>query len=118
MTLRTIERRNYPEDRIYPVVTLLGLGAVMLSLAVGAVIGLYQGDFFAQSASARAADSVRQGVVAATGAWNPFVLFFGIALLMTAVVVVLRRIVKTIRVELAGSMVTHLPQLLTPGRRG
>lgn len=113
-TLRSIDSaRRYPEDRAYRPIAALGLMAVMASLVVGAVVGLYAGDFWAQGAAARAADRVRQGVISATGAWNPALLLFGISLLMTTVVVVLRRIVKTIGAR-GETMSTYLPALLTP----
>lgn len=102
---------RYWEDRVYWPVALLGLMAVMLSLAVGAIAGLYIGDIFAPGGDA-AADQVRRGVAESTGAWNTAVLFFGASMLMTAVLVVLRRIIKTIRYR-GEAMQAHLPTLFT-----
>lgn len=109
-TLRHVApRRSYWEDTAYPTIAAFGLMVVMFSLAVGAVIGLYIGDLFA----GQAADPARsQGVIESTGAWNPAVLFFGASMLMTAVVVTLRRIIKTIGVR-GEAMQKHLPTLFS-----
>lgn len=95
-------------DKAYAPIAVLGLMTVMFSLVVGIVVGLKTGDLWGSPA---AGDAVRRGVIEAAGAWNPAVLFVGASLLMTAVVVLLLRIVKTIK-TLGDAMQTHLPALL------
>lgn len=107
----TLDAQGLLEDRVYQPIAIVGIVAVMASLAVGAVTGLYQGDFWAQEAAVRQADTVRRGVIASTGAWNPSLLFFGISMLMTSVAVVLLRVRKTIQAR-GEAMVDYLPALV------
>lgn len=102
-------------DGAYIPVTVLGLVAVMASLALGIALGLEAGDLFAQDAAARAADLGTQGTLAAIGGWNPALMLTGASLLMTAVVVVLQQIIRTIRVR-GQVMAENLPRLLAPER--
>ncbi len=112
-TLRRVSSpRKYWEDKAYAPIAALGLGAVMFALALGAVLGLYVGDLFAGEAGD---PQQSQGVVAAWDKLTRPIMFFGASLLMTAVVVVLRRIRKTIEFERGEAMKTHLPTLLTRG---
>lgn len=86
--------------------------AVMFALAVGAVVGLYTGDLF----GGQAADpSQHRGVIDAANTWRQQVQLFGAALLMTSVVITLRRIVKTIHFDRGEAFKTHLPTLLQTG---
>lgn len=100
----------------YIAVAAAGVSVVMVSLAVGIFLGFEAGDLFAQDAAARAADTETQGTLAAFAAWNRPLALFGASLLMTAVVLVLRTIISTIRMR--GRVVAAtLPALLAPGRR-
>lgn len=96
------------QDKAYGPIAVLGLMTVMFSLVVGIVVGVKAGDLWGP---AGAGDAVRRGVIEAAGAWNSALLFFGASLLMTAVVVLLLRIIKTIKVR-GGAMQAHLPVLL------
>ncbi|MEX2586692.1 MAG: hypothetical protein WD602_01690 [Actinomycetota bacterium] len=108
----SLEHPEYadPEDSTF--VAFLGILAVMFSLAMGVVVAVKTGDLWAQDAAARAADKVRAGQIGAIQAWNPAVLLFGISLLMTSVVLVLRRIIKTIQAR-GEAMVANLPRLIS-----
>ncbi len=111
--LRKVARpRSYREDKAYTPIAALGIGIVMFALAVGALAGLYVGDVFAGTAPD---PEQSRGVVGAIDAWRRPVAFFGISLLMTSVVVVLRRITQTLRYERDEALKTYLPALLSKG---
>ncbi|MBW3578029.1 MAG: hypothetical protein KY462_09900 [Actinobacteria bacterium] len=103
------------DDYAYLWVAALGVATVMASLVVGIALGYEAGDLFAQDAAARAADTGSQGSIAAAAAWNPALMLTGASLLMVSVVVVLRRIITTIRMR-GRSMAATLPGLLTTER--
>lgn len=100
-------QKKYWEDKVYIVVAALGLSSVGLALVIGIVLGLYTGDLIGGSAT----DSQQsQGIIAGWDKVVKPIMFSGIALLMTAVVLVLRTIMKTIKYEGAAR---YLPLLLT-----
>lgn len=103
----------YLYDQAYLSLAATGVTAIMVALVIGVVLGLDTGDLFAQEAAARAADLKTQGVIQGLGAWNPALGLAGAALLMTAVVVVLQRVLSTIRLR-GRTMAATLPALLTP----
>jgi hypothetical protein len=84
---------------------------VMASLAIGIGVAGTAGNFWAQDAAARAADQVRAGRIASTGAWNTVLVLFGISLLMTSVVVVLQRVIGSIK-KRGETTSSYLPVLL------
>lgn len=100
-------------DHVYLLLAAVGLMIVMASLLVGVVVAGEVGDLFAQDAAARAHDTDTLGTIQATSAWNPPLLQLGISLLMTSVVVVLLRIIQTIRMR-GAAMAAALPVLLRP----
>lgn len=104
---------EYLYDEAYLWLAGAGVAAIMVSLVLGAFLGAEAGGLFAQDAAARAADREAFGTLEAFGAWNPALALSGAALLMTAVVVVLQRIIKTIRLR-GQAMAATLPTLLTP----
>lgn len=100
----------------YIAVAAAGLVLIMASVAVGVFLGFEAGDLFAQDAAARAADTETQGTLAAFAAWNRPLALAGAGLLMTAVVLILRTIIATLRMR--GQVVaSSLPALLASGRR-
>lgn len=103
----------YVYDEAYLWLAGAGVAAIMVSLALGVFLGVEAGGLFAQDAAARAADREALGTLQAFGAWNPALALTGAALLMTAVVVVLQRIISTIQLR-GRAMAATLPTLLTP----
>jgi hypothetical protein len=108
--------RAHYQDFGYLVLAALGLGAVLGAGVIGMVVGAKTGTFWSQPAAARAADRLHAGQIGAVGAWNPMLLFVGISLLMTTVVVVLRRVITTIRAR-GETLVSSLPGLIPGGVR-
>lgn len=109
----TARPRRFTEHS-YLAMLVAGLAAVGVALIAAVIAGTYAGDYWAQDAATRAADHVRQGVIAATGAWGTGVLLFGISMLMTAVAVALRSITRNLINDLGRPMVAALPTLLRP----
>lgn len=103
----------YRSDQAYLWLAATGVTAIVVALVTGTVLGVETGGLFAQEAAVRAADLHTQGTIQGLGAWNPALSLAGAALLMTAVVVALQRILGTIQGR-GRSMAATLPALLTP----
>lgn len=103
----------YLSDQAYLWFAAAGVAVIMVALVTGIVLGVETGGLFAQDAAARAADLHTQGTIEGIGAWNPALGLTGAALLMTAVVVALQRILAMIH-RRGQSMAATLPALLTP----
>lgn len=103
-------------DHAYAWVAAGGVAAIMAALIAGIALGFEAGDLFAQDAAARAADTEAQGTLAAAGFWNRALMLTGASLLMVSVVVVLQRIIATIRLR-GTAMAATLPTLLAPEQR-
>lgn len=84
------------EDASYVPVAALGMMAVMFALVAGIVVAVDVSDLYTASG---AGDAELRGTQAAFSIWGPQVALLGAALLMTAVAIILRRIVKTIRLR-------------------
>lgn len=95
-TTNPTAQKKYWEDEASVAVAAIGLGSVMLALIIGIVLGFYTGDLFGGQATD---PQQSQGVIAAWDKITKPVMFSGAALLMTAVLLVLRRIIKTIKFE-------------------
>lgn len=104
-----------PEDYLSALVALLGLMAVMAGLLIGAVIAIEAADLFTAEG---AGDAETLGTVEAVSAWNPVLTLFGASLLMVAVVLVLRRIIKTIRLRATATRAAMTTLLGTSSERG
>lgn len=115
--LSRLDHPEFAESQDSTFVAVLGIMVVMFSLGIGVVVAVKTGDFWAQDAAARAADNVRAGQIRAMGAWNPALLLFGISMLMTSVVLVLRQIIKTIKAR-GEAMATYLPRLFSTYHEG
>lgn len=100
-----------PADNAHLPVAAAGVLTVMVSLVIAVVVGLQTADLWAQDAAARTVDLQTQGTIAAISVWNPALVLAGVSLLMTAVAVVLQRVVKTIR-RRGEAMHQSLPVLL------
>lgn len=105
---------DYWEDKAYAPVAAVGLIAVMAALAVAIALGFYVGDIFADLGDPE--NQTRQGVVGAFDKWVRPLMFLGASLLMTAVVIVLRRIRKTLLFEQREAFISSLPVLLSRER--
>lgn len=95
-TINPNSAKKYWEDKASISVAVVGLGTVMLALIIGIVLGFYSGDLFGGQATD---PQQSRGVIAAWDKITKPAMFSGAALLMTAVLLVLRRIIKTIKFE-------------------
>lgn len=100
-------QKKYWEDNALIVVLVLALSGVVLALIIGVVLALYTGDLFGHQATD---PQQSQGVIAGWGRLIKPIMFSGVSLLMMAVVLTLRRVMKTIKFEGAAR---YLPLLLT-----
>lgn len=111
---RLVGERVLWHDRATTAIALASFAILLTVLGIGTYLGLQAGLLFSGEAQTATAERI-QGLLTTTPAWLVPLGLLGLSGLMAAVVVALRRIIRTIRLR-RDAAVTSFPHLIGTGR--
>lgn len=111
---RLVGERVLWHDRATTAIALVSFAVLLTVLGIGAYLGLQAGVLFSGEAGAATAERV-QGLLTTTPVWMVPLGLLGLSGLMLAVVVILRRIIRTIGLR-RDAAVTSFPHLIGTAR--